>query len=105
MNEADKGNLEVTRGVANWRIAATRVPPQKSFLGERHASKAFKALSEVEVLGKDCDNIRSPHFVQNVVSFSQEVRIGLTVSAIANAPVHQFLGVTYVALQITAPAS
>ena len=103
VNESYMGNFEVARGVADWRIAATRIPAEKSVLCERHASEGFEALGKGDVLGKNCDNVRSSHLVQNIVGRSQEMRKGLTVFAIAHAPA-PFFRVADVAFQHSAPA-
>ena len=98
MNKADIGDFEVTRSVADWRVAAARIPTQQSVLCEGHASEDFEALGESDVLGKGCNNVRSSHLVQNVAGFAQEMRKGLTVFAVAHAPT-RFLGVADEALQ------
>jgi hypothetical protein len=104
VNEADKRNFEVTRGVANRSIATTCIPTKHSFFREGHASEGIEALGESEVLGKGCDNVRSSHLVQNVAGLAQEVREGLTVFAVAHAPAHS-LRVADVTFQNPAPAS
>jgi hypothetical protein len=96
MNEADMGNFEVTRGIANGGIATTRIPTQKSVLCEGHASEDFNALGEGDVLRKGCDNVCSSHLVQNITGRAQEMRKGLTVFAVAHTPA-RFLGIADVA--------
>ena len=103
MNEADIRYFEVTRSVANWSVATTRIPTQQSVLCEGHASEDFEALGEGDILGKSCDDVRSYHLVQNVAGLSQEVRKSLTVPAIANAAV-RLVGVADVAFQSPASA-
>jgi hypothetical protein len=103
MNEADMGDFEVTRGIANGGVATTRIPTQKSVLCEGHAGEDFNALGEGDVLGKGCDNVCSSHLVQNVAGLAQEMRKGLTIFAVAHAPA-RFLGVADVAFQSPAPA-
>lgn len=82
------GHFEVAWGVANGRVAATRIPTQHSVLCERHAGERFEALGERDVFGKGCDNVRSSHLVQDVAGLAEEVRIGLAVFAVAHAPAH-----------------
>ena len=104
MNQTNEGNFEVTPGIADRSVAATRIPAQEAVFRERHASERLESLGEGEVLGKGCDHVCSSEFVQNLVGLSKEMCIGLTVSAITDASAHS-LGVSNVASQSTALAS
>ena len=64
------GNLEVTRGVANRSVAATRIPTQHALFGEGHACECLQSMGESDVLGKGRDNVRSSHLVQDVASLA-----------------------------------
>jgi len=70
MNEANMGNFEVTRGVADWSVAATRIPTKHALYIEGHACEGLQSMGESDVLGKGCDNVRSSQLVQDVAGFA-----------------------------------
>ena len=84
------GGFEVTRGVAYRSVAALCIPTQHSGLRKGHAGEGFDALSELDVLGQGCNDVRSTHLVQNVACCSEEMRKSLAVFAIAHAPAYFF---------------
>src|SRR5450432_4191349 len=87
MNQACVRNLEVAGSVSDGRVAATRVPPEESTVGQGHANESLQALRKVNMPGKRGNEFRSTQFVQHrVVRAFKEVGESLTVFAVANSP-------------------
>src|SRR5450631_3509502 len=87
MNQAYVRSLEVAGGVSDGRIAATRVPPEESTVGQGHANESLQALRKVNMPGKRGNEFRSTQFVQHrVVRALEKVGESLAVLAVANSP-------------------
>src|SRR5437762_5160010 len=83
MKDAHVGQLRVSWGVTNGRIATARVPAQKSAFAERHADKRFQSAGEVQMLRKRGDDLRATVIVDDS-GRTQKGSVRLAVVAIAD---------------------
>jgi hypothetical protein len=87
MNQAYVRSFEVAGSVSDGRIAAARVPPQESTVGQAHANEILQALRKVNMPGKRGNEFSSTQFVQHrVIRAFKKVGESLAVLAVANSP-------------------